>query len=96
MHNRKDLVAATKKRLPGYRQTNQDAEQAFDAVVGALHELLRDREGVRIETLGTFAIVKRAARKGRNPQTGEAIAIPARHVVKFKPAPPLADTVARL
>ncbi len=40
---------------------------------------------------GTFTVTKRAARKGRNPQTGEAIKIKASKSVKFKPAPALKD-----
>ena len=39
-----------------------------------------------LDGVGVFTLVERAAREGRNPQTGEAVKIPARKVVKFKPA----------
>jgi DNA-binding protein HU-beta len=42
---------------------------------------------------GTFSVVKRKAREGRNPQTGKAIKIPAKKVVKFKAGKKLADKV---
>ena len=42
---------------------------------------------------GTFSVVKRKAREGRNPQTGKAIKIPAKKVVKFKAGKTLADKV---
>jgi DNA-binding protein HU-beta len=42
---------------------------------------------------GTFSVVKRKAREGRNPQTGKAIKIPAKKVVKFKPGKELSDKV---
>jgi DNA-binding protein HU-beta len=47
---------------------------------------LKKREEVFLSGFGTFSIVKRKARKGRNPKTGEAIRIPARVLPKFKPA----------
>ena len=44
---------------------------------------------------GTFSVVKRKAREGRNPQTGKAIKIPAKKVVKFKAGKTLADKVKK-
>ena len=46
-----------------------------------------------LDGVGVFTLVERAAREGRNPQTGEAVKIPAQKVVKFKPARSFKETV---
>ena len=51
----------------------------------AVTEALKSGEKVTLVGFGTFMVAERAARTGRNPQTGEKIEIPARKVVKFKP-----------
>jgi DNA-binding protein HU-beta len=48
-------------------------------------------EKVTLIGFGTFSVSKRAAREGRNPQTGKAMKIPAKKVVKFKPGSKLAE-----
>jgi nucleoid DNA-binding protein len=59
-------------------------------VLAALPEIIRDgvlaTGKVRIHDLGTFTLRQRAARQGRNPHTGEAVAIPPKKFVKFVPA----------
>ena len=59
-------------------------------VLAALPEIIRDgvlaTGKVRIHSLGTFNLVHRAARQGRNPHTGEAVAIPPKKFVRFIPA----------
>lgn len=54
---------------------------------------LSNGEDVTITGFGTFSAVKRASRKGRNPQTGKEITISARTVVRFKPGSILKDTI---
>ncbi|MDP6688367.1 MAG: HU family DNA-binding protein [Alphaproteobacteria bacterium] len=66
-----------------------EAGRTVDLVMGEIMAGLEasKKEGkYTIGTFGTFAITKRAARKGRNPQTGEPIKIKASKVLKFKPA----------
>ncbi len=66
-----------------------EAGRTVDLVMGEIMAGLKasKKEGkYTIGTFGTFAITKRAARKGRNPQTGEPIKIKASKVLKFKPA----------
>ncbi len=68
------------------------AQAAIDAVIGAIESGLQDG-GVRIAGLGTFSVRERAARTGRNPQTGEEIQIAASKSVGFKPAKTLKDSL---
>jgi DNA-binding protein HU-beta len=66
-----------------------EAGRTVDLVLGEIEAGLKasKKEGrYTVGTFGTFTIGKRAARKGRNPQTGEAIRIKASKVLKFKPA----------
>ncbi len=73
--------------------SKKEAEAAVDAVVAAISASLKKGEPVVLRGLGTFSVAKRAARAGRNPQTGEAIKIAARTVPVFKPGKELKDAV---
>lgn len=53
---------------------------------GALDRALKKGEAVSIRGFGTFKVVRREAKRGRNPRTGEVIEIPAHEVVKFTPS----------
>ena len=61
-----------------------DAKKALDSFVGAVTNALKDGDRVALVGFGSFSVSTRAARKGRNPQTGKEISIPAKKVVKFK------------
>lgn len=63
----------------------KDAEQAVNSVFSAIEDALAAGEKVQIIGFGTFETRTRSARSGRNPQTGEAISIPASTVPAFKP-----------
>ena len=63
-----------------------DAKRALDAFVNNTTKALKKGDRVALVGFGTFSITKRAARKGRNPQTGKAITIEARKVLTFKPS----------
>jgi DNA-binding protein HU-beta len=70
------------------------AGKALDAFIEGVTQSLKKKDGkVTLVGFGTFSKVSRKARKGRNPQTGEAIKIKARNVVKFKPGKKLSDAV---
>jgi DNA-binding protein HU-beta len=73
--------------------TKADAKRALEAFVDATQDALKTGDRVALVGFGTFAVSKRAARKGRNPQTGKEIKIAAKKVVKFKPGNELANTV---
>ena len=68
-----------------------EAANALEAVCRAVKAALRDGEAVAIPGFGTFEAVEKPERQGRNPKTGETIAIPATRAPKFKPAKGLKD-----
>ena len=73
--------------------TKATASDALDAYIEAVTKELKKTGKLGLVGFGTFSVVKRKAREGRNPQTGKAIKIPAKKVVKFKAGKTLADKV---
>ena len=73
--------------------TQVASERAVTGFVDAVKDCLKDGESVVLAGFGTFSVSKRAARTGRNPQTGKSIKIPAKNVVKFKVGSNLAESV---
>jgi len=69
------------------------AGRALDATVDAITNALKDGDQVVLVGFGTFAVKERAARTGRNPQTGQPIEIAAAKVPGFKPGKALKDSV---
>ncbi|WP_317163988.1 HU family DNA-binding protein [Acidiluteibacter ferrifornacis] len=61
-----------------------DAKRALDAFISVTGKALKKDDKVALVGFGTFSVSQRAARKGRNPQTGKEINIEAKNVVKFK------------
>ena len=70
------------------------AGQALDATISAISEALKAGETVTLVGFGTFSVKERAARSGRNPKTGETIAIAATKVPGFKAGKGLKDAVS--
>ncbi len=66
--------------------TKKEAAMTMEIFLNLIKKTLKKREDIFISGFGTFTIVKRKARKGRNPKTGEAIRIAAKVIPKFKPA----------
>lgn len=64
--------------------TKADAQRALEAFLNVTAKSLKKGEKVTLVGFGTFSIAKRAARTGRNPQTGKEIKIAAKKVAKFK------------
>ncbi len=73
--------------------TKADAKRALDAFVGATTDSLKKGNRVALVGFGSFSVSTRAARKGRNPQTGQEINIAAKKVVKFKAGSELGSAV---
>ena len=70
------------------------AANALNSFMGSITKALKKKDGkVTLVGFGTFAKVRRKARKGRNPQTGEPIKIKACNVVKFRPGKKLKDAI---
>jgi DNA-binding protein HU-beta len=70
-----------------------DAGRALDAAVDAIEKSLKKGDRIALVGFGSFSISKRAARTGRNPQTGKEIKIAAKKVVKFKAGTDLAKKI---
>lgn len=64
-------------------KTKKEAQAALDCVITSITKALKKGEDVTLTGFGTFKVVKRKARKGRNPRTGEAIKIKASKAPKF-------------
>jgi DNA-binding protein HU-beta len=69
------------------------AGRSLDAFIEAVTEALKEGDSVALVGFGTFAVRDRAARAGRNPQTGKPIQIPAGKIPSFKPGKALKDSV---
>jgi len=70
-----------------------DATKALDATLNSMKATLRKGQKVTLVGFGTFSVVKRKSRKGRNPRTGAVITIPAARVPKFTAGKTLKDAV---
>ena len=73
--------------------TKKDAEKALDAFTDTVSKALTAGDKVQLVGFGTFETTKRAAREGRNPQTGKTVKIAASVVPKFKAGKALKDIV---
>jgi DNA-binding protein HU-beta len=73
--------------------TKIDAKKALEAYIDATSKALKKGDRVALVGFGSFSVSKRAARTGRNPQTGKAIKIAAKKVVRFKAGADLSKTV---
>jgi DNA-binding protein HU-beta len=90
MATKSELVEAVAK-ITGVSKA--EANRAVDAVFTTITDNLVKGEDVRLTGFGSFSVAKRAARKGRNPQTGAEIKIPASIQAKFKAGETLKNAV---
>ena len=88
--NRNDLVDAVAEQTG---LAKSDAARAVEALLGAVTDALRKGETVTLSGFGSFVAKTRAARTGRNPRTGESIAIPASRAPAFKAGKGLKDAL---
>lgn len=73
--------------------TKKEASMAVEVVLSTIKKKLKKREDVFLSGFGTFKAVKRKARKGRNPKTGEEVKIKSMHLVQFKASKALKEAV---
>jgi len=73
--------------------TKSQAESALNAVLDGITDALKNEESVTLIGFGTFSLSKRAARTGRNPQTGATIQIAAKNLAKFKAGKKLSEAL---
>ena len=88
--NRTELVAAMAEKT---QLSKKDADLALKAFIDVVSEEMQKGEKVQLVGFGTFEVSKRAAREGRNPQTGEAMTIAASKTPKFKAGKALKDSI---
>ena len=79
---KKDIVRTISEEVGlTQQQTKEIVQKTFDAII---ESLVRDRR-IELRNFGVFEVKPRAARKARNPRTGEQVDVPRKHVVTFKP-----------
>jgi len=88
--NRSELVEALMKTTDF---SKGDTEKWLSAFLRIIQENIQEKDGVRLVGFGTFTISERKSRKGRNPQTGKEITIPAKTVPVFRPGSLLKESV---
>jgi len=88
--NKGDLI---NKIADDAKLTKGQASDALNSVLTTIEKTLKKGDKVTLVGFGTFSISKRAARMGRNPQTGKEIKIKAKKVVKFKAGKSLSDAM---
>jgi DNA-binding protein HU-beta len=87
--NKADLV----KEVMNVVCSRAEAEDAVNTVISSISGALKKGERVSLVGFGTFSVVQRKARNGRNPQTGKALKIKAKKVPKFTPGKALKEAV---
>ena len=87
--NKGDLIT----KLANVADTKKEAEAALNTILETITKALKKGDKVTLIGFGTFSVTKRAARKGRNPQTGKEMKIAARKVPKFTPGKGLKTAV---
>ncbi len=88
--NKTDLISEVAVRTG---MTKKDIEKVVNALFSTIEGTLKTGDKVQLIGFGTFEVRDRQARKGRNPQTGEEISIPAARVPAFKAGKALKDAV---
>ena len=88
--NKNDLIDAVAERTG---LAKSDAARAVEAVLGTITVALQKGDAVALSGFGSFVAKARAARTGRNPRTGESIAIPASRAPAFKAGKGLKDAL---
>ena len=83
---KKDLVAAIAKEAG---LSIKDSGKALNSFVTSVGKAMKKGQRLQLPGLGTFKVAKRSARVVRNPRTNAKLNVPAKKVVKFKPAPAL-------
>lgn len=88
--NKAELVTAISERT---ELSKKDSEKALKAFIDVVTEELKKGEKIQLVGFGTFEVSERAAREGRNPQTGDPMKIDASRAPKFKAGKALKDMV---
>lgn len=88
--NRKDIIL---KLMKNAGITTKQATQALNSMIEGIKEALRKGERVTLSGFGSFEVRVRNPRKGRNPKTGEEVAIPSKKRLKFNPSKSFRESI---
>ena len=88
--NKADLI----NEVASVVSTKKEAQEAVDCIFSSITNALKKNDTISMVGFGTFRTIKRKAKKGRNPKTGEEIKIKAKRVPKFVPGKALKDAVS--
>lgn len=88
--NKKDLIRSIAESTQVSRTT---AERGLNGLLAALESAMKEGQRVTVVGFGSFSVVERAPRTGRNPKTGEMVPIPSRRVVRFRAGKELAGKI---
>jgi DNA-binding protein HU-beta len=88
--NKDELIKAVSEHA---QLTKDNAGKAVDAILETITNTLKNGDSVNLIGFGSFKVSHRSAREGRNPQTGEPIAIPAMKVPSFSAGKTLKDAI---
>jgi DNA-binding protein HU-beta len=89
--NKSDIIT---KMVETTNLTQAESDEALTALLDTIKEALKNGEKITLIDFGSFSVVERKVRMGRNPKTGEPIEIPASRSVKFKPSEKLKEVVS--
>ena len=88
--NKTELIAAVAEKA---ESSKKDSEKALKAFIDVVTDELKNGEKIQLVGFGTFEVSERAAREGRNPQTGKTMKIEACKAPKFKAGKALKDAI---
>lgn len=88
---RSELIERISKRNP--ELPTSDVELAVKGIIERMSRSLARGQRVEVRGFGSFSLARRAPRVGRNPRTGESVALGTKHVPRFKPGKALRDAV---
>ena len=90
-YNKAEFVALVAEKM---NATKDNATRSVDAFIAAITDIVKNGDSVNFIGFGKFSVGERAARKGRNPKTGESMDIPASKTPKFNAGKFLKDAVS--
>jgi integration host factor subunit alpha len=86
-----EIIDSVYEKVGGF--SKKEAAEVVEAVFDAMKEVLAEGEKIKLSGFGNFVVREKAARLGRNPQTGDEIVIAARRVLTFKPSQVLKEAL---
>ncbi len=93
--NKKELIEALYSANKDDLGSKAAAARIVDSVLEIVKSSVKKGDGINVVGFGTLSVKKQSARKGRNPQTGDIVKIPAKNVIRFKAGKALKDAASK-